>query len=67
MLACAFLPFHHSSPLLRPRPPDPQFVTDASGQPLELGKGAQAVVYQGRLQGYDVAVKVGTAVPLQLA
>ena len=40
-------------------PPPPQFVTDNHGRLVVLGEGAHAVVYHGRLQGCDVAVKVG--------
>lgn len=36
----------------------PQFVTDRHGRLVVLGEGAHAVVYHGRLQGCDVAVKV---------
>lgn len=36
----------------------PQFVVDATGRLVVLGEGAQAVVYLGRLQGCDIAVKV---------
>jgi hypothetical protein len=38
-----------------------QLITDAEGRPVELGEGAHAVVYLGRLQGEEVAVKVGGA------
>ena len=37
-----------------------QFVADADGQLVELGEGGHAVVYLARLQGVEVAVKVGT-------
>jgi hypothetical protein len=36
-----------------------QMATDAQGRLVELGEGAFAVVYLGRLQGSPVAVKVG--------
>jgi hypothetical protein len=36
-----------------------QLVEDEEGRLVELGAGAQAVVYQGLLNGIDVAVKVG--------
>lgn len=48
-------PFPHSRPL---PPRRPQLLTDAGGRLVELGEGAMAVVYLGRLQGLEVAVKV---------
>lgn len=40
-------------------PPDHQFIAEADGRLLQLGEGANAVVYLAKLQGlYYVAVKV---------
>jgi len=54
----------HAQPLAAaslPACPPPQFVWDSSGQPVILGEGFQALVCLGRLQGMEVAVKVGGA------
>lgn len=41
-----------------PAPPTLQFVTDAWGDFIVLGEGSTCVVYLGRLQGFEVALKV---------
>jgi len=48
-------------PACLPARPPTQFVWDSSGQVVLLGEGSQALVCLGRLQGMEVAVKVGRA------